>query len=121
MVMFAQLDHTTTVNGNSTDDVSAIWRGREGAILVSAYRSISDHALGTSGGQSFNWLNDSTLSFIAAYLIAKLQKPVGQVQIREKNLRAIALLEEWFSEPDDLGPAFWENFDKDLEANRFTI
>ena len=38
-----------------------------------------------------------------------------------ENLELITFLDEWFSDPDDLGEEFWENFTRDLKENRFTI
>lgn len=38
-----------------------------------------------------------------------------------ENLKAIQLLDEWFDEPDDLGEEFWEEYERELEANPFTI
>lgn len=38
---------------------------------------------------------------------------------RSKNAEILELLEEWTREPDDLGDEWWEQFDKDLKANRF--
>jgi len=31
------------------------------------------------------------------------------------------LLEKWFAEPDDLGEKFWKEFEKEFQANRFSL
>jgi hypothetical protein len=50
-----------------------------------------------------------------------LQEALSTVVISENNLKAIKFLEEWFAKPDDLGENFWKEFDRELEANRFSI
>lgn len=47
--------------------------------------------------------------------------PSTDIIIRESNKKAIALLEEWFSTSDDLGPSLWEKFDKELDANKVAL
>ncbi len=37
------------------------------------------------------------------------------------NTKAIQLLDEWFDEPDEMGEEFWEEYEKDLEENRFMV
>jgi hypothetical protein len=39
----------------------------------------------------------------------------------EANQAALALLEEWMSEPDDLGDDWWDDFENDLRQNRFSL
>ncbi len=34
---------------------------------------------------------------------------------RMDNEAAIELLEEWFSEPDEMGEEWWDEYEKDLE------
>ncbi len=41
--------------------------------------------------------------------------------IRPANERALALLNQWMSEPDELGPAWWEAFEAELKHNRFAV
>ena len=54
--------------------------------------------------------------------IAKILQPaVTEPKISQKNLKAIRILNQWFTEPDDLGEEFWNEFCEDLEKNRFTI
>lgn len=35
-----------------------------------------------------------------------------------QNQRALALLNAWMSEPDDLGDAWWDEFERDLAKHR---
>lgn len=44
-----------------------------------------------------------------------------KMKTSKKNLRLIAFLEKWFSEPDDKGEEFWDEFIKDMEKNKFNI
>lgn len=34
--------------------------------------------------------------------------------LRQENQQAIALLDEWFSEPDDMGEEFWLEYDQQI-------
>ncbi len=34
--------------------------------------------------------------------------------MRQENKDAIAILDEWFSEPDDMGEEFWDEYERDL-------
>jgi hypothetical protein len=47
--------------------------------------------------------------------------PSTDIILRERNKKAISLLEEWFSTSDDLGSALWEKFDKAIKANKVTL
>ena len=38
-----------------------------------------------------------------------------------KNRAAIKLLDEWMSIPDDMGKEWWDEFEKELEANRLNF
>ncbi len=38
--------------------------------------------------------------------------------IRPENLGAIALLDEWFSEPDDMGEEFWLEHEEQMNMLR---
>jgi hypothetical protein len=54
--------------------------------------------------------------------IAKILQPaITEPKISQKNLKLIKFLDQWMTEPDDLGEEFWEEFCKDIEKNRFTI
>jgi len=70
---------------------------------------------------TFCYQDSSQAPFVEAESINGLQEAVGLMEVSEKNLKAIKFLEEWFAEPDDLGEPFWQEFDKDLDSNRFTI
>jgi hypothetical protein len=41
--------------------------------------------------------------------------------LRLKNRRALALLESWSAEPDDLGNEWWEDFLKDIDRCRLQV
>lgn len=89
---------------------------------ISIYMPDTEGALSWRGLNSWACgLNGQTLAFSAADLIAKLPVPSTDVSIRENNQKAIALLEKWFMNEDDLSPALWEKFDKELEANKVTL
>jgi len=70
---------------------------------------------------TFHYEDSSQAPFVEGEDINDLQEAVGLMDVSENNLRAIRLLDEWFAEPDDLGEEFWKEFDKELEANRFSI
>ena len=54
--------------------------------------------------------------------IAKILQPaITEPKISQKNLKLIKFLDQWMTEPDDLGEEFWKEFSKDIEKNRFTI
>jgi hypothetical protein len=98
-------------------DVSA-----ESLISAHSYKNAADSHLGTSGGPSWAFgENGSTLTFVPTRDIGILAESLGFFQAKQKNLKAIKLLEQWFAEPDDLGEKFWEEFDKELETNKFNI
>jgi len=91
-------------------DVSA-----ESLISAYSYKNAADRYLGTAGGSSWAFgENRCTLTFVPTM-------DINFLQVRHKNLKAIRLLEQWFAEPDDLGEDFWAEFDRELEANRFSI
>lgn len=41
--------------------------------------------------------------------------------LRPQNRRALALLEAWMAEPDDLGNEWWDAFEQDLQLHRFSL
>jgi uncharacterized phage-associated protein len=59
-----------------------------------------------------------------AWLFAKERRPLRLIPEQEpensvqKNAAAIALLDEWYATPDDRPPGYWEEFIKEIEANR---
>ena len=125
-IMSSQILDIDIENGTSLGMPSDILSEVGANTLAGAY--ISRYMPGTQGKLSWaglnSWacgLNGQTLAFSAADFIAKLPGPFAEIGIRENNQKAIALLEEWFLSPDDLGSAFWEKFDNELEANKFTI
>ena len=42
-------------------------------------------------------------------------------RLNAKNRAAIKLLDEWMSQPDDMGEEWWNEYMKQLKENRFTI
>ncbi len=38
-----------------------------------------------------------------------------------ENQQAIELLDDWFSESDDLGEEFWAEYEQEIEQNPFTV
>lgn len=44
-----------------------------------------------------------------------------EIEIKEKNKKAIRLLEQWLEEPDEYGEEFWKSFQEELQQNRFKI
>lgn len=113
-----------TINDTTTSPISLLDLLREEIAIISAetYKWMSDRHLGTK--EVLSWAfgqNGSTLTFIPVEDISYLHEAFTLLEVSEKNLKAIKFLEEWFAEPDDLGEDFWKEFDKELEANRFTI
>ena len=41
--------------------------------------------------------------------------------LRPENRRALNLLEAWMAEPDDLGEAWWDDFEHELQQHRFSL
>ncbi len=41
--------------------------------------------------------------------------------LRPQNRRLLDFLAAWMAEPDDLGHDWWDKFEADMVANRFTI
>jgi len=95
---------------------------------------VSSYALRSSPGLVFVGLAASGLDLIPA-LLGRLQDdqrgtantyPIENVllyrqAIRPENLRALALLDVLLAKPDDLGDAWWADFERDLQEHRFTI
>ncbi len=49
------------------------------------------------------------------------EEEVDESKLVVANRRAMALLDEWMSEPDNLGQEWWDEFDNELRANRFSL
>ena len=45
----------------------------------------------------------------------------SEEKIPSQNQQALALLEEWMSEPDDMSEEWWEEFERELGGHRFSI
>jgi len=92
------------------------------SIIAGLYKDFTDRCLDTQGGASWAFGNNgSTVTFVAVDDIGLIQRWTRPKHISEKNIRALKLLENWFSEPDDLGSDFWQQFEKDLKTHRFRI
>ncbi len=46
---------------------------------------------------------------------------VKDTELSSRNRRALALLRDWMAEPDELGSAWWDAFERDLARNRLTL
>jgi hypothetical protein len=44
-----------------------------------------------------------------------------ETNLRPQNRKALALLEAWMSEPDDLGQEWWDDFKQGLQQDRFSL
>jgi len=86
-----------------------------GYILSRHFRTDEDVEL------SFRYDDSNEAPFVQEEDINYFQEALSSAQVSEKNLQAITFLDEWFAEPDDLGDAFWNELEKELEANRFNI
>ena len=72
---------------------------------------------------------------LAADLVVRLQRDqaemaghyplqsvaISEADLRPQNRRALALLEAWMAEPDDLGKEWWDAFEHDLQQHRFSL
>ena len=57
-----------------------------------------------------------------AYMHRLSQSPeLSEGKTPAQNQRALALLEEWMSEPDDMSEEWWEEFEGELGEHRFSI
>lgn len=70
---------------------------------------------------TFRYEDSSQPPFVHGEDINFLQEALSPIVVSENNLKAIEFLEEWFAEPDDMGDEFWDDFEKELESNRFSI
>ena len=89
---------------------------------------------GEGSAESVMGIAASGLDLVAGLTI-RLQKDaaesVGQYQfqsaalhdvgLRPQNQRALALLRDWLAEPDELGEAWWEEFEQDLQYHRLAL
>jgi hypothetical protein len=46
---------------------------------------------------------------------------VSTPALRPENRRALELLEAWMAEPDDLGEAWWDDFERELQQHRLSL
>lgn len=54
-------------------------------------------------------------------LSSPAQIKLEDIEREQKNQNAIKFLDEWMSEPDDLGERFWNSFREELNQNPFHI
>jgi hypothetical protein len=57
---------------------------------------------------------------LRAYFAARKQKG-NAVNLRSQNQRALALLRAWQNQSDELGQAWWDDFERDLAEHRFSL
>jgi len=114
-------NETATTIGSS-ESLGSLRLGLSDRIIAWVYKWFMDRHLGTTDRMSPVFgQNGETLPFDLTEELGHLQKALPHVQVRKKNLEAIRFIDEWFAGPDDLGANVWDEFDKELEANRFTI
>lgn len=53
------------------------------------------------------------------YLLQSTVLPT--TRLRPQNRHALAILQAWLDEPDDLGDDWWDAFERDLEKHRFSV
>ena len=91
-------------------------------LTAEIYKVLSEKALGTRGVKSDVFgENGLTLPSQPSKALIGLEKFFPKSKTSQRNLAAIKFIDEWFAEPDDLGKDFWEEFDKELESNKFRI
>jgi hypothetical protein len=49
------------------------------------------------------------------------ERPCSKYMIPFQNRYALTLLGSWMTEPDNLGEAWWNEFECDLQENRFKL
>lgn len=115
---------TATVNydNGTSPEITFGHPGVPGEIAANLYKWLADRARGTAEQESSVFgKNGQTWAFIPPADIYCVGQVFGSAFIREENFEAIKLLDEWFAEPDNLGGAFWDEYEKQLEGNKFTI
>jgi hypothetical protein len=45
----------------------------------------------------------------------------SKTELRPQNRQALALLQSWLAEPDDLDKEWWDEFEQDLRRHRFAV
>lgn len=117
---------TTMYNQSSTTEclpIPNIWNYLEeflGHIIARSTGTSKDIKYETFGN-AICYDDSSQEPLVPIESINSIQEAFSFSQICERNLQAIKFLDEWFAEPDDLGKEFWEEFDEELKANRFSI
>lgn len=51
----------------------------------------------------------------------RLHSEVLTLHLRPENQRLLGLLSDWYATPDELGDAWWEDFEEELAINRFHL
>lgn len=111
----------TTATMNHSFETAANSILQKGEVITGLYQWFIEkvHSTMESKADLFD-MNDKTLP-IQDVGINAFQETLASVSIRKENLEAIRLLDEWFAEQDDLGDAFWNEYEKQLQDNKFTI
>jgi hypothetical protein len=91
-------------------------------LCYRGYEWIKTCSLVTTHGQySGPARTGDTLPFASSAEVQSLTEILPKAHIRQENIEAIRFLDEWFAQPDDLGEEAWAAFDREIEANKFTI
>ena len=108
-VVAALLDRDAQTSPQSSTDTEPIDRGSVKSVTATGV----DVALRI-------WMNILAADLLTtrAYLSAM---SYAVPQIRPENKRALALLDEWMSELDDLGEDWWAEFEKELREHRLAF
>lgn len=93
----------------------------KGELLAGLYQWIREKVLSTMDPKAELFEKNNQTLPIQPVDIDAVQETFASVSIRKENLEAIKLLDEWFAEPDDLGDAFWKEYEQQLQDNKFTI
>ena len=107
-------------------------------LSIQQWKWQSGHTSGTDDGEDSServmGIAASGLDLVAGLMI-RLQRDaaesVGQyrfqsaalhdVGLRPQNQCALALLRDWLAEPDELGEAWWAEFEQDLQHHRLAF
>ncbi len=52
---------------------------------------------------------------------SKQSVAIPETRLRPQNRQALALLQLWMAESDDLDDEWWEEFEQDLKRHRFAL
>jgi len=94
---------------------------QEGEVLAGLYQWIMEKVRSTMDPKMELFDKNNQTLPIQPVDIDTVQETFASVSIRKENLEAIKLIDEWFAEPDNLGDAFWKEYEEQLQDNKFTI